>query len=207
MYYLSPHSENEEHHPVEEKYRPEHRYIKCTEERHNKSNAKCLRDRVPELEFREAANEGSKLIGSAGGKGGAVGGEVVDLRVDLRREKSDEEVENVDPQAIRHDVEALDQVHADDVDQGHAQARQPPVQHVRRRTVEHVLITARDAVAPIGDGGERRSLERIVRGGCGETHARRSSVHCRICCFFGGLFSSVSISLSISLSDRVFMSL
>lgn len=47
VYYLSPHSENEEHHPVEEKYRPEHRYIKCTEERHNKSNAKCLRDRVP----------------------------------------------------------------------------------------------------------------------------------------------------------------
>lgn len=155
---------------------------------------------LPELEFGEAANEGSKLIGSAGGKGGAVGGEVVDLRVDLRREKADEKVENVDPQAIRHDVEALDQVHADDVDQGHAQARQPPVQHVRRGTVEHMLITARDTVAPIGDGGERRSLERIVRGGCGETHARRSSVHCRVCCFFGGLFSSLSISLSISLS-------
>lgn len=33
----------------------------------------------------------------------------MDLRVDLRRKKLDEEVENVDPQAIRHHVEAKTQ--------------------------------------------------------------------------------------------------
>ncbi|KAM1011869.1 hypothetical protein ACFX2C_047160 [Malus domestica] len=69
--------------------------------------------KLPELEIGKAADEGGELIGSAGWEGGVVGvGEVVDLWVDLRREKPDKEVANVDPQGIQHHVEALDQVHA-----------------------------------------------------------------------------------------------
>jgi hypothetical protein len=47
MCYLSPHSKREQDHPIEEEYRPENRDIKRTKESHHKSNAKCLRDRVP----------------------------------------------------------------------------------------------------------------------------------------------------------------
>ena len=53
---------------------------------------------IPELELREATDEGAELIGALGGEDGTIGGwEIVDLRINLRREKADEEVENVDP--------------------------------------------------------------------------------------------------------------
>lgn len=131
---------------------------------------------LPELELREAANERAELIGSTGREARTVR-KVLDLRVDLRREKPDEQVEKVDPQAVRHDVEALDQVNAEDVDQGDAERTQPAVEHVRRRFVEQVLVASRDAVGPCRDGVERRSARGILRRGGGETNARRSCVH------------------------------
>lgn len=47
MLNLFPHSEEEKHHPVEQKYWPENRYIEYIEERHQKSDHKSPRNRQP----------------------------------------------------------------------------------------------------------------------------------------------------------------
>jgi len=45
MLYLFPHRKEKQHHPVEEKYWPEYRYIKHLEERHHKSDDESPYDR------------------------------------------------------------------------------------------------------------------------------------------------------------------
>eukprot|EP00850_Spirogloea_muscicola_P009666 SM000054S18152 [mRNA] locus=s54:647260:652178:- [translate_table: standard] len=70
-------------------YGPEYGHIKDGEE-------------VPELELRQPADEGLELVAALGGQRGAL-----DLGVDLRRQKANEQVEDVDAEAVSHDVEAL----------------------------------------------------------------------------------------------------
>lgn len=72
-------------------------------------------ENAPEFELREAANEGAELVRAPRREGGAIG-EVVDLGIDLRREKANEEVEEVDAEAVGDDVETLEEVNADGVD-------------------------------------------------------------------------------------------
>jgi len=99
---------------------------------------------VPELELREAANEGAKLIGSSGGEGRAV----VNLGIDLRGKEADEEVEDVNAEGVGDDVEALDQVHAENIDGSHHQTPDPTAEDMRRRFVQHVLILPRHCKFP-----------------------------------------------------------
>jgi hypothetical protein len=112
---------------------------------------------VPEFELREATNEGTKLIGATCRESGALG-EFVDLGVHLGREEADEEVEDIDSEAVRDDVEALDEVHADHVDGGHDEERDPALEHVRGRLVQHVLVPLRHSETPSGDSRGRRDL-------------------------------------------------
>jgi hypothetical protein len=60
------------------------------------------RNGIPELELWEAAGEGLELVGAAGGEARAG----LELRVDHGGEEADEEVEQVDAQAVGHHVEA-----------------------------------------------------------------------------------------------------
>lgn len=170
MHYLSPHGESEQYHPVEKEYWPKYRHIKYTEECHYKSNAEGFCDRVPELELREAAHERPEFVRSPSRKRGSVN-EFLDLRVDLRREKADEEVEDVDAEAVGDDVETLDEVDADDVDEGDGEKSDPTVEDVWSRLVEEVLVLARDVVGPPRDGCDRRRRREIfdtdTTGRCG----------------------------------------
>lgn len=92
--------------------------IICSSKEGKKEKKERKNEDVPELEFGKTTDEGTKLIGSSGRERGPIG-EVLDLGVHLRREKADEEVEDVDPEAIGDDVEPLDEVDADDVDESH----------------------------------------------------------------------------------------
>lgn len=79
---------------------------------------------MPELEFGKAANKRSKLVGSTGGEGGAI----LDLGINLRREKEDEELEDVDTEAVGDDVVAMDEVHAQGVEEGDEGEADPTAQ-------------------------------------------------------------------------------
>ena len=57
-------------------------------------------DNEPELEFGEAANEGTKLVVYGGGECGAL--TVENLGVHLRGEEPDQKVEDVYSQTVRH---------------------------------------------------------------------------------------------------------
>lgn len=107
MLYLFSHGECKQHKPVENQYWPKHGNIKDTEECHDKANAEGSRQAVPKLELRKSTNKRAVLIGATGGEGGPLVSEFLDLRVDLRREKGDKEVEDVDAEAIGDDVESL----------------------------------------------------------------------------------------------------
>ena len=62
---------------------------------------------IPELELGEAADEGLEIVVATGGERGAGLGERLELRVDHGGEEADDEVEEVDAEAVGDDVEAL----------------------------------------------------------------------------------------------------
>lgn len=105
------------------------------------------RSGLPELELGEAADEGLELVGAAGGEPGP-GLERLELRVDHGGEEADEEVEQVDSQAVGDHVEAPHVVDPQRVHRrGHERARPPP-RRVRRRAVQVVLERPRRVRAP-----------------------------------------------------------
>ena len=61
---------------------------------------------LPELEFREAANERTEFIGSSNRESRTVSG-VGDGGINLRGEETDEEIEDVNAKTVRNDVEAF----------------------------------------------------------------------------------------------------
>ena len=97
---------------------------------------------LPKLENREAANKGAELIGAASGqRGSIVGGEFLELRVHLRGKKGDQQLQDVDSEPIGDDVESFNEVHAYGVDESDHHQEDPPVEHLWRRFVEHMLVT------------------------------------------------------------------
>ena len=77
----------------------------------------------------------------------------MDLGIDLRREKEDEELEDVDAEAVRHDVVPLHEVHAEGEHEGDEGEPDPTVDHERSRLVEQVLVPPRRGEGPLGHGG------------------------------------------------------
>ena len=161
MHYLSPHGECEQYRPVEKENRPKYRHVKYTKEWHYKSNAEGFRDRVPELELREAVHKRPEFVRSPSRERWSVN-KCLDLRVILWREKSDEEVEDVDAEAVGDDVETLDEVDADDVDEGDAKKPDPTVEDERSRLIEEVLVLARDVEVPPIEECHRRRRREII---------------------------------------------
>ncbi|KAJ1421157.1 hypothetical protein SESBI_13877 [Sesbania bispinosa] len=136
---------------------------------------------LPELELREAANEGAELIRTGGGEGGAIG--IVDLRIHLRGEEANKKVEDVNAETIGNDVEALHEVDADNVDQRHHKAPDPALSHVRRRFVEKVLEALRQSELPPRYGGRRGYSLRIHRWDplAVSTTNKHDLSHCLVC--------------------------
>jgi len=71
-------------------------------------------EKLPELKLREAANEGFELIGSFGWKQRGVGG--IELWINQRGEKTNQEIEEVDSEAVRDNVKPLHINNTQDVD-------------------------------------------------------------------------------------------
>lgn len=99
---------------------------------------------LPELEFGKAADEGAELVGSTGWESGAV----LDLRVNLGREEANQEVKQVDTEAVGDDIEALNQVHAYGVDENDYETGDPTVEDVWDSFVQQVLVPPRNGEAP-----------------------------------------------------------
>jgi hypothetical protein len=80
----------------------------------------------------------------------------------LRRQEAQQQVQIVDPQRVRHDVEALQGPDAEGVHQDERRERGPPPTGVRRRGVEQALLPLAQGGDERGDGGglEERSQGR-----------------------------------------------
>ncbi|KAK4766796.1 hypothetical protein SAY87_008438 [Trapa incisa] len=117
-----------------------------------KSGAKSKTNGVPELELGEATDERPELIRSASGEARSVH-EVLHLRIHLRGQEPDQEVQHVDPDGVGHDVEPLDEVDSDEVDEGEPKEGDPAVEHVRNRLVEEVPVPLRQGEDPPRQGG------------------------------------------------------
>lgn len=111
--------------------------------------------RLPELKLREAANEGFELIGSFGGKQRGVGG--IELWINQRGEKTNQEIEEVDSQAVRHNVKPLHVNNSQHVDGCHHQCPNPSVRGMGRRFVQIVLKHLRELLQILLHRLRRRS--------------------------------------------------
>lgn len=83
---------------------------------------------MPELELREATDEGPELVGASGRKGGPIG-HLLDLGVYLGRKERNQQLEDVDSQPVRDDVVPLNNVHTHGVDECNHQQEDPTVHH------------------------------------------------------------------------------
>ena len=89
------------------------------------------------------------------------------LGVDHGGEEADEEVEEVDPEAVGDDVEALDEVDAEGVDGGDGEGADPAPRGVRGGAVQVVLERPRGIGPPLGRrrrGARRAGVGRAVHG-------------------------------------------
>lgn len=125
----------------------------------------------PELELGESADERAELVRSTSGEKGAAGvaaAGVGEGGIGEWGEEADEQVEDVDGEAVGDDVEALQEVDPEGVDGRHRAQGQPPGEDVRRVLVEDPLLTA-------GGGGDpgRDRRRRFGDAGGGGVHRRR----------------------------------
>jgi len=118
---LSLHGEEEENEEVDQEDGPEDRHVKHREEGHRKPGDERLGHAVPELELRQASDEGLVLVGLVDRQHGAVGVEVVRER----GQESDEQVEDEDPEAVGHDVKPLNEVDPARVRGDHSSQKHP----------------------------------------------------------------------------------
>lgn len=89
------------------------------------------------------------------------------LGVDHGGEEADEEVKEVDPEAVGDDVEALDEVDAEGVDGGDGEGADPAPRGVRGGAVQVVLERPRGIGPPLGRrrrGARRAGVGRAVHG-------------------------------------------
>jgi len=90
---------------------------------------------VPEFVLRESPDKWLELVP-------AVGGELHSLfalRVYLRRQKSQQQIQIKNSEAISHNIESLEQVHPDEVEQHYGQQGSPSVRYIRRALVQVIL--------------------------------------------------------------------
>lgn len=110
----------------------------------------------PEFELRKLSNEGAKLVGfpnrqERAGLVIALPAETFERGVGLRREKRDDEAEDIDGQGVGNEVEPLHDEDPDDVGGGDGAEGHPPQENVRRGLVQVVLVPAADTPDPASD--------------------------------------------------------
>ena len=86
---------------VKQQDRPKDRDVEDREEGHHERDAKRFGERVPEFELGQPSNEGAELVVLGCRKRRAIS-----LRVALRRQEADQQVEHVDSQPVGDDVPA-----------------------------------------------------------------------------------------------------
>ncbi|KAJ8533331.1 hypothetical protein ON010_g13923 [Phytophthora cinnamomi] len=131
---LALHGERKEHDEVDEQDGPEHGHVEGAAERHEQRHDGGLERRVPELELGHAARERAELLALLVRQQRALR-----LHVNLRRQEADEQVQQVDAQPVRHDVEGVQVEHAQQVERQQPQGHSPACVHVDGRLVQQVL--------------------------------------------------------------------
>jgi len=99
---LSPHSEGEQKNPINNKDGPEDGNISCPNPGRHKCDENGSGGTMPEFEFGQSANEGLELIRICDRQNRPFA--VLFLQ---RRQEANEEIQEVDAQAIGDDIEAL----------------------------------------------------------------------------------------------------
>jgi len=98
--------------------------------------------KLPELELREAANEGFELIGAFGWKHRGVGG--IELWINQRGEKANQEIEKVDSEAVGDNVKPLQINNTQNVDGCNHESPNPSVEGMGSGFIQIVLKKLRE---------------------------------------------------------------
>jgi len=139
------HGKEEQDEPVDDENGPEHRDIEEGEEAADQGDGDGASSRVPELEFGESPDEGAELLVLLGREGAdrAVLHIVVERivgRVELWREKGEEEIQQVDTESVCDDIPALRNKDADEEEEQGDTGSNPPIEHIGRRLIEKRLV-------------------------------------------------------------------
>lgn len=101
---------------------------------------------LPEFELRQTANERLEFIRTLGRERRAIHN--FQLRIDLGRQKPNQEIQEIDPQPIGDYVKTLKVIHTQTIDRRNTKRSQPSPNRMRRRSVQIVLKRPRELAPP-----------------------------------------------------------
>lgn len=145
--------QREQHDPVHDQHGPEDGQVKYAEPTTREAYRDSFRCGIPELELGQAADEGAEFLVLFGGQaGGAVFESGVifvagERGVEFGLEEGEEEVQEVDAQAVGDDVPALGEDDAGEEEEEEDDGGGPAVGHVGGRFVELGLVELRMSVS------------------------------------------------------------
>jgi hypothetical protein len=157
--------QTEQYQPINHQDRPKHRQIENLKPARHKAADDHPGGAVPELELGQPADEGAKLLVLLGGEGAALAvarAAVLQAlvlrqgRVKLGLQEGEEEIQQVDAQAVGDDVPALREEDAQEEGDEEEDGTGPAVGHVGGRGVEVGLVFLREK------GGDQ--FEIVLRG-------------------------------------------
>lgn len=100
---------------------------------------------IPKFELRQSPDEGAILVGgSRGQRWSRTIEKFLDLGVNHGGEKRDQLTQRVDAQCIGDDIKALNEPHAQEIEQREAAKAEPALAHERSGAVEEVLVAPRE---------------------------------------------------------------
>lgn len=143
MLNLTTHGQHKQHDPINHQNRPEHRNIKDFKPSAKEANGNSPGSTMPELEFRQTADERTELIVLIRWEScRSTFFEIVGFEsgVEFGLEESEEEVEEIDANGVCDNVPALGEDYAQHEDAEKDTRSNPSVQCERRGLVEVVLI-------------------------------------------------------------------
>jgi len=137
---------------------------------------------MPELELGESSDERSEFFVLFRRQGGFTVLETLVLRqagIELRLEKGEEKVEEVDAKAVGHDVPPLGEDYAEEEEDEDGSSCRPSIRDIGRRLVKVGLVLSYQFVALRTDSvkGSRLRLRPVHGGGSGRLRREVESAH------------------------------
>eukprot|EP01137_Pigoraptor_chileana_P003656 Opistho-2@44149 len=141
---LALHRDRKQHEKIHNEYGPEDGDVEEREECKHRRHNDRLGCSVPKLELWEPANERAKLLVGLSRERRAVLLFVVVIvhrRINARRQKGNEQIQQIYAQSISHNVPALDKVHTQRVEKRKHSSEGPSCGHVGRRVIQQLLVS------------------------------------------------------------------